>query len=122
MARPRKNPTLRLLEGAQRSKVKSNQPPAGGPVGDPPPWLTGSRRDAWYQLCIELPALTIADRTLLEVASTIRGDMVTGDMGVNKMALLRQTMKDLGGSPVDRERLNHPPKEPEDPDEAYFFD
>ncbi|QTG05494.1 hypothetical protein G6M87_08400 [Rhizobium rhizogenes] len=48
--------------------------------------------------------------------------MVTGDMGVNKMALLRQILKDLGGSPVDRVRLNHKPEEPEDPDDAFFSD
>ncbi|ACM27997.1 phage-like protein [Rhizobium rhizogenes] len=125
MARPRKNPTLRLLEGAQRSKVvKPTNTASNGvvPVGDPPLWLTGSRRDAWYQLALELGnRLTYEDRALLEIAATIRGDMVMGDMGVNKMALLRQTMKDLGASPVDRQRLNHKPEE-KDPLDDFFGD
>lgn len=119
MPRPRKNPTLAALDG-RGGRYKSNQPPVNSPVGDPPDHLRGSRRDAWYELCLELPALTIADRTLLEVAATIRGDMVTGDMGIAKMALLRNAMKDLGGSPVDRVRLNLKPEEPEDPEDAFF--
>ncbi|OCJ25342.1 hypothetical protein A6U88_02395 [Agrobacterium sp. B131/95] len=126
MSRPRKNPTLRLLEGAQRSKVVNPPNTASNgavPVGDPPPWLTGSRRDAWFQLALELGnRLTYEDRALLEIAATIRGDMVTGDMGVNKMALLRQILKDLGASPVDRQRLNHKPEEEKDDSDKFFDD
>ncbi len=97
--------------------------PASPPLGPPSPHLGQHAREAWAGLVLEIGWLTEADRALVELAATIRGRALAGEeVGISALALLRQCLKDLGGTPVDRARLSAPADgdDPGDPAARYL--
>lgn len=93
------------------------------PLGPPAPHVAGHARVAWYSFVAELPWLAESDRAMLEVASLLRGRMLSGeDMPINALTLLRQCLQTLGATPADRSRVpaGDDPNRVVDPVEQFF--
>lgn len=130
MARPRKPLALAKIEG--RDKVNAgrfkgrNEPSVNTPVGDPPPYIMDTEenkaRSAWYEYAVELSWLNSSHRSLLEMASLIRGEIMAGRLpGIQRLNLLRQCLGSMGATPADASKVgaggNDDNKDPED---AFF--
>jgi hypothetical protein len=97
--------------------------PTTKPLGKPSSHLTGNAIVAWEAFKTEIPWLTESDRGLAETAARIRGRLLDGeDVGLTALALYRQMLKDMGGTPVDRSRIAAAPEgdDKADPAAAYF--
>jgi hypothetical protein len=76
-------------------------------LGKPSTHLTGGAVTAWEAFRRELPWLTEADRTLVEVASNLRGRLIDGDeVGVNALSLLQVCLSKLGATPTDQSKIS----------------
>lgn len=74
---------------------------------------------AWARFRVELPWLTAADNALLEIASTVRGRMLAGEIpGTTALSMYQSVLSKLGATPTDRSKVNMPDEEPE---EDEFF-
>jgi hypothetical protein len=94
-----------LLHPGRHNRRK--QPKASLPLGDPSPFLKEGAIPAWEGFRRELPWLTEAHRTLVEVASNLRGRMIDGeDVGVNALSLLQVVLGKLGATPTDESKVN----------------
>jgi hypothetical protein len=94
-------------------------------LGAPPAWLVDSpdakARKAWALFAKEVPWLNSSHRTLVELASRVRGRMIAGqEVGVQSLTLLRQCLSQMGATPADASKVTIPDGEEEDPDEALF--
>lgn len=77
------------------------------PLGDPSPFLKDGAIAAWEGFRREIPWLTEAHRTLVEVASNLRGRLIDGEeVGVNALSLLQVVMGKLGATPTDESKVN----------------
>ncbi len=124
MPNPR-TPTARAkLTGAaaknpQRHRERAE--PKAGALGAVSSWLTPPARKAWASFRRELPWLTEADRSLLEIAATIRGRLMAGEeVGVSAVNQLRMCLAQMGATPADRSKITVPDEADEDPTEGYF--
>ena len=125
MPRRRTPPTEARTRGQDRNhpaRHASRRPPSSVPLGAPSAHLGKDARTAWEGLAREIGWLTEADRALVELAAAIRGRMLAGEeVGLSALALLRQCLKDLGGTPVDRARITAPPEDEPQPDPAAKY-
>ena len=115
--------TGRILHDPKRFKTRK-EPKGIAPLGDPPKWIkNANQREAWETLAAELPWLNRSHRTLVAIASDLRGKLMAGeDLSVNAMNLLRLLLSQMGGTPVDASRITLPDddEEDEDPSKKYF--
>lgn len=123
----RKTPLSKArLTGADRKDPQRyrgrSEPGGGGPVGDPPDYLTQRQREAWRTFQRELPWLAKSDRAFLAVASILRARLM--DDAANQPAAfwreLRATLSALGATPVDRQHIHWAPAEKDDDDWSQF--
>lgn len=129
MPRPRKPLTAVKTEGRE-TKDKGrfagrNEHDASGPLGDPPPYIidtdTCKAKSAWHALEVEIPWLTKRDRSLIEMACMVRGEIIAGGFpGVQKMNLLRQMLGQMGATPADATKVGAPEKDDDDEEEDIF--
>src|SRR5690349_16785772 len=81
--------------------------PKSPSLGKPSTHLKAGAVTAWEAFRRELPWLTEADRTLVEVASNLRGRLIDGDeVGVNALSLLQVCLSKLGATPTDQSKIN----------------
>lgn len=100
---------------AQRGDIESPQ------LGEPSPWLTEGQCLAWAAFQKEFPWLTEADRTLVEIAASLRARLMAGhDVGVQALAQLRMCVSSMGGTPADRSKVMVPNEGEADPAERFF--
>lgn len=126
MAR-QKNPLSKArLTGAdkkdpQRYRGRS-EPDGGGPVGDPPSYLTADAKKVWKLFVLELPWLKRSDRATLEAISTLRARiMLGGELPTSAMIReLRASLSSLGATPVSRQAVKWQPED-DTPDPFAFF-
>jgi hypothetical protein len=98
--------TAATLKDPQRYRGRK-APPKATPLGKPSPFLKDGAITAWEGFRRELPWLTEAHRTLVEVASNLRGRMIDGeDVGVNALSLLQVVLGKLGATPTDESKVN----------------
>src|SRR5689334_7115055 len=76
MGRPRKPTRVLELQGAfkkdpQRRAARENEPVVTEPLGDPPEGLNEAEVARWNEIREWCPWLTIADRTVTEMAATL---------------------------------------------------
>ena len=83
---------------------------------------SASQREAWDTFADELPGLNQSHRSLVGIASEIRGKLIAGeDVSVNGLNLLRLCLGQMGATPVDSSKITLPDEEaPEDPADKYF--
>jgi hypothetical protein len=76
---------------------------------------------AWEAFQREIPWLAESDRTLLEIAVTIRARLMAGEeVGVQALNLLRQALGQMGGTPADRTRIETSEEISDDPTDRFF--
>lgn len=101
------------------------EPEAKGPLGNPPKWMVKSGAlSAWKEFAAELPWLNQSHRSLVEIASEIRGRLIAGeDVGVQALNLLRQCLGSMGATPSDASKVKVPDGDEgkdKDPSKKYF--
>lgn len=127
MPRPRKPLTAAKTEGRDKQNkgryVDRNEYPSDGPLGDPPDYIQNVEgchaRSAWRELEADIPWLTRRDRTLVEMACLIRGEIMAGTPpGIQKMNLLRQCLGMMGATPADATKVGAPSGKDDDDEES----
>lgn len=113
MAR-QKNPLAKArLTGADRKDPQRyrhrSEPDGGGPVGDPPDYLTEDAQKVWRLFQMELPWLKRSDRAALECISTLRARIMMGGEPPTSAMIreLRASLSSLGATPVSRQNVGH---------------
>jgi hypothetical protein len=84
--------------------------------------MSHEQKTAWETFSDELPWLNHSHRSLVEIASTVRARVITGeDVGVHALGLLRQCLGQLGATPSDASKVTLPGEEDDkDPAAKYF--
>src|SRR3954470_10034752 len=104
------------------SRFLNRGDPPSARLGAPSTWMKKDQIAAWEAFQREIPWLAESDRTLLEIAVTIRARLMAGEeVGVQALTLLRQALGQMGGTPADRTRIETPEDDMDDP-MAKFFD
>ncbi|MGY4464069.1 hypothetical protein [Bradyrhizobium sp. LB13.1] len=115
--------TGRTLHDPKRFKSR-REPKSNGPLGDPPKWMTDKHQiAAWRMFSDELPWCNKQHRTLVAIASQIRGQLIAGtDVSVSGLNLLRLCLAQLGATPSDSSKVSLPDDEAssEDASAKYF--
>ena len=105
------------MKNPGRHKARSD--PKSTPLGDPSIFLDEFGRQAWEGYRRELPWLMEADRSLVEIASSVRGRLLSGgEVGVTALSMLQSILSKMGGSPADRSKVTTGDDEPQ---EDEFF-
>lgn len=122
MANPRTPVAKARLTGAAAknpSRHKNRSDPKSSPLGKPSEFLDQNGQRAWEGYRKELPWLMESDRSLVEIASSVRGRLLGGeDVGVTALGMLQSILSKMGGSPADRSKVALPDDEKE---EDEFF-
>lgn len=124
MARARTPVAKAKLTGAadkNPQRHRDRKEPVSRPLGDPSTFLDEHGRMAWEAYRRELPWLMESDRSLIEVACSVRGKLLSGgDVGVQALSMLQSILSKLGGSPADRSKVAVPDDEKEE--DEFFGD
>jgi hypothetical protein len=101
-------------------RFRERKEPASVPLGEPSKHLDHFGKQAFEAFKRELPWLMEGDRSLVEVASALRGRLIEDAAGVGVSALqaLSAVLSKLGATPVDRSKVALPGEE-EEPDEFF---
>jgi len=122
MAAPRLPAAKAKATGAALRNPKRHskrKEPTTAALGGPPMHLGKYAKRAWARFKAELPWLTSADNALLEIAATVRGQMLEGKVvGVTALSMYQSVLSKLGATPTDRSKVNQPDEE-EEPDEFF---
>ena len=101
------------------SRHADRKDPKTKPLGKPSRFLDGAGREAWEGYKLELPWLTEADRSLVEIASSVRGRLLAGeDVGVTALSMLQSILSKMGGTPADRSKVATPDED--EPEDEFF--
>lgn len=124
MARPRSPREKARVTGqdvVNPGRYEGRSEPESPSLGEPSVWMSEHQCMAWEAFRKELPWLCESDRALLEVASTIRGNLIAdGSIGVNQMTTLRQCLSQMGATPADRSKVTLPDAKEDNPNDKYF--
>jgi phage terminase small subunit len=124
MPRPRLPAELARIKGASLKDPKRHakkRDPNGTPLGKPAQWMAAEAKKAWEAFRRELPWLMESDRTLVEIASLIRGKLMAGEpVGITALNQLRMCAAQMGATPADRSKISVP-NEAEEEDAADRF-
>lgn len=121
MAAPRNPLGKAKLEGRdkkdpQRFK-KRKEPVIKDNIGLAPKWMNTDQKAVWKQFATELPWLNASHVSLLEIATTIRTRVISGEeVGVQALNLLRQCLGQMGATPSDASKVMLPDDEEEKDD------
>lgn len=121
MAKPRiprakANIEARDVKNPQRFKNRK-EPTSTGDLGEPPEWMGGEQRAAWWLFQREIPWLTESHRGLVEIAVVVRARLSTGEeVGVQALNLLRQCLGQMGATPSDASKVTLPGDDEEEDD------
>lgn len=122
MANPRTPVAKAKATGAalkNPGRHKSRTDPKSTALGKPSTFLDKHGQQAWEAYRLELPWLMEADRSLVEIASSVRGRLLGGeDVGVTALSMLQSILSKMGGSPADRSKVTTGDDEPQ---EDEFF-
>lgn len=126
MARPRTPKAKAAVTGRDQhdsGRFKNRvEPKIDNPIGEPPAWLVDNKlsmaRTAWTTFVDEIPWLNETHRSFLEIASNVRGRLMTGqEVGVQALNLLRQCLGQMGATPADATKVTLPSDDDEDEDD-----
>lgn len=87
-------------------------------LGNPPTRLNAAEKKAWKSFAEEMPWLVASDRKLVELASRLTVYVGQPDCPLGIYAQLRLCLSSMGGTPVDRSRVQWAE---DDPDPASEF-
>lgn len=113
MARPRKPTNILQLAGAfkkdpQRFAARSSEPKPSGPIGAAPDWLNDTERTCWQWIVDRCPAgvLSNADEGAVELAASMRAQVITRQADGEDRRLLKALYTELGMTPASRSRVS----------------
>jgi hypothetical protein len=107
--------------GRYRDRKEPHSAESARPLGQPSTFLSGFQVEAWEAYKRELPYLTEGDRSVVEVASVIRGRLFSGvEVGVPQLNTLRVLLGQLGATPTDRSKVFQRDEKRDDPTEEFF--
>lgn len=91
-------------------------------LGEPPEWMLEPAKKAWRVIAHEIPWLNGSHRGLVEIASYIRGRLMSNEeVGVQALNLLRQCLGSMGATPADASKAGAQPNgEEEKPGDEFF--
>lgn len=97
----------------ERAKDREGEPKDIDPLGQPPKHLTEKERNCWLEFESQCAAgvLTIMDRQVLEIASTLMVKFRDSEKSLvaAELSMLIRCLSLMGMTPSDRSRLNvHP--------------
>lgn len=122
MANPRTPVAKAKATGAaikNPSRHAARSDPKSTPLGKPSTFLDKHGQQAWEGYRQELPWLMEADRSLVEIAASVRGRLLSGeDVGVTALSMLQSILSKMGGSPADRSKVTVP--DDEKPEDEFF--
>ncbi len=103
-----------------------NEPVVAAPLGDAPSWMADTDKTkevtAWNTLRDEIPWLNYSHRGLVEIAAYIRGRLMAGgEVGIQGLNLLRQSLGQMGASPADASKIGAQPDGPKENAGEEFF-
>ena len=101
------------------SRFLNRGDPPSARLGAPSTWMKEGQIAAWEAFQREIPWLAESDRTLLEIAVTIRARLMTGEVGVQALNLLRQALGQMG-YPGRPDRIETPEEISDDPTDRLF--
>ncbi len=100
------------LKDPQRHRDRKE--PSGRPLGKASDFLDVNGQKAWEGFKRELPWLMESDRSMVEIAASVRGRLLGGeDVGVQALSMLQSILTKLGASPADRSKVALPDDEKE---------
>ena len=101
---------------------QTSAPDGGGCLGEPSEWMGGEQRVVWKMFKDEVPWLVESDRTIVEIACTIRAKLYSGeDVGISALNQLRLCLSQMGATPSDRSKIRMPEgDDDEDPADKYL--
>ena len=78
--------------------------------------MSDVQKKSWTEFEAEAPWLNYSHRSLVEIASTVRARLTSGEeVGVQALSLLRLCIGSMGLSPVDASKISWAPQdEPDD--------
>lgn len=125
MARPRLPEQVAKVSGAEikdPQRFRSRKAPKVLSLGPAPSRLTADQRVIWDEFNADFPWLGRSDRALVEVATNLLDQMrqLGPETPIALYAQMRMILGQMGGTPVDRSKVNAPDDEEQDPADAYF--
>ena len=104
-----------------RARFAGRNEPVSTALGAPSDFLGEHGREAWEAFKSELPWLMESDRTLVEIACSLRARLIAGEeVGVNALAQLRLCISAMGGTPADRSKVSAPGDGGSDPADEFL--
>lgn len=122
MANPRQPVAKAKITGAAAKNpgrhAGRSEPKVEG-LGKPSTFLGEHGIAAWEAFKRELPWLAESDRSLVEIASHVRGRLLSGeDVGVTALSMLQSILSKMGASPADRSKVSAP--DGDTPEDEFF--
>jgi len=113
-----------LAKNPQRYRAVSDHFVMQG-LGDPPDCLLDTdqslARTAWRLFEAEAPWLDGSHRALIELAATLRGELLAGNVpGVQRINSLRQILMQAGLTPATASKVTPPDGDQRDSDDEFF--
>ncbi len=94
--------------------------PPISPLGHPPEKLSEAEKEAWCDFADLMPWLGGSDRQIVWLASKLSVRTADPDCPIGVFAQLRLCLSSMGGTPVDRSRVQWEQDENEDPANEFL--
>lgn len=93
---------------------------AVAPIGPAPDGLDADHAQAWEDLTTDIPWLTVSDRHTVDLTARLLVLTRQPECPLGAYAQLRLCLASLGGTPVDRTRVQIEPDEPTNPADEFL--
>lgn len=125
MPRPRLPNDVAKVTGADKrspGRFKGRSDPKVKSLGPAPKRFTDEQREIWDEFNADFPWLGRSDRAIVEVATKLTDLMRTlgAETPVAVYAQMRMTLGQMGGTPVDRSKVNAPEEDDADPTDEFL--
>tara|TARA_R110000751_G_scaffold65483_1_gene133927 strand:+ start:67 stop:447 length:381 start_codon:yes stop_codon:yes gene_type:complete len=125
MSRPRLAAEVAKVTGADKrspGRFKGRAAPKVKSLGPAPKRFTKDQKDIWDEFNADYPWLGRSDRGIVEVATRLTDLMRKhgAETPVAVYAQMRMTLGQMGGTPVDRSKVNAPEEDEIDPTDEFL--
>lgn len=123
MANPRLPPEVAAVTGADKrspGRFKGRAAPKVKSLGPAPKSMNEDQQAIWDEFNEDFPWLGRSDRRVVGLAVILQSAIDKGDAPVAVFAQMRMLLSAMGGTPVDRSKVQAPDDEDEDPADAFL--
>lgn len=89
-------------------------------LGPAPKHYDEKRKKIWDEFNDDFPWLGRSDRNLVRMGVDMRSRIDEGDAPINVYAQFRMVLSSMGGTPVDRSKVNNPVETDDDPADEFI--